>query len=126
MRAPRVPVVLCIAGLAVCLLTACGQYSSKPVVPETTVPPPHSAKTEHAFSGTVEAVDPGMKMLKVAGDDVPGWMGPMTMVYKTDDASVFGRVKAGDRITAKVYDGDYETLYDVQIAKGGGEPPPSH
>ncbi len=125
MRAARIPVILCVAGLAVCLSAACGQYSSKPVVPEKTAPPPHSAKTEHAFSGTIEAVDPDMKMLKVAGDDVPGWMGAMTMVYKADDPGVFGKLKAGDRITAKVYDGDYEMLYGVQIVKDTGGTPPS-
>jgi hypothetical protein len=29
---------------------------------------------------------------------------------------VLARVKAGDTITAKVYDGDVKTLYDVQVA----------
>jgi Cu/Ag efflux protein CusF len=116
--------VLFVGTVMLCLSMACGQYSSKPAVPEKAAPPPHSAKTEHAFTGTVEALDPDMKMLKVAGDDVPGWMGAMTMVYKVNDASVFDRVKAGDRITAKVYDGDYEMLYDVQVArKDAGRPP---
>jgi hypothetical protein len=34
-------------------------------------------------------------------------------------------VKVGDQITAKVYDGDFKTLYDVQVvsAKSSSAPP---
>jgi Cu/Ag efflux protein CusF len=43
-------------------------------------------------------------------------MAPMTMSYSVDKEDVLAKVKAGDTITAKVYDGDVKTLYDVQVA----------
>ena len=39
----------------------------------------------------------------------------MTMSYSVDKEDVLTKVKAGDTITAKVYDGDVKTLYDVQV-----------
>ena len=39
----------------------------------------------------------------------------MTMSYAVDKEEVINKVKAGDQITAKVYDGDFKTLHDVQV-----------
>jgi Cu/Ag efflux protein CusF len=75
-----------------------------------------SGKKEHAFRGKVEKVDAKAKTLTVNGENVPGWMAPMTMSYAVDKEDVLAKVKAGDTITAKVYDGDVKTLYDVQVA----------
>lgn len=74
-----------------------------------------SGKKEHAFRGKVEKVDAKAKTLTVNGENVPGWMAPMTMNYSVDKEDVLTKVKAGDTITAKVYDGDVKTLYDVQV-----------
>jgi Cu/Ag efflux protein CusF len=74
-----------------------------------------SGKKEHAFRGKVEKVDAKAKSLTVNGENVPGWMAPMTMSYSVDKEDVLTKVKAGDTITAKVYDGDVKTLYDVQV-----------
>jgi Cu/Ag efflux protein CusF len=75
-----------------------------------------SGKKEHAFRGKVEKVDAKAKTLTVNNENVPGWMSPMTMSYSVDKEEVLTTVKAGDTITAKVYDGDVKTLYDVQVA----------
>ena len=73
-------------------------------------------KKEYAFKGKVERVDTSAKKLVVANEKIDGWMEAMTMAYAIDKADdVIKRVKPGDQITAKVYDGDY-TLYDVQVA----------
>jgi Cu/Ag efflux protein CusF len=74
------------------------------------------APKEHAFKGKVEKVDPKAKTLTVNGENVEGWMAAMTMTYSVDKEDVLAKVKAGDQITAKVYDGDFKTLHDVQVA----------
>jgi len=71
-------------------------------------------KKTYTFHGKVEAVDDGGKTLKVNGEKVEGWMEAMTMNYKVDDPEVLKKVKAGDQISATVYDGDY-TLHKVQV-----------
>jgi Cu/Ag efflux protein CusF len=71
-----------------------------------------SGKRKHTFRGTVEKVDTNAHTLTVSGENVPGWMPPMTMNYHFDKSL---RLKAGDQITAKVYDGDFTTLYDVRV-----------
>lgn len=73
-----------------------------------------AVKKEHTFRGTVEKVDTSTGMLSVSGENVPGWMGPMTMNYRVDEPANV-TIEVGDHITAKVYDGDYSTLHDVRI-----------
>ena len=74
-----------------------------------------SGKKEHTFRGKVEKVDTKAKILTVNGDSVEGWMAAMTMNYAVDNPDVVDKVKAGDQITAKVYDGAFKTLYDVRV-----------
>ena len=88
--------------LAVCLVAA--SASAQP-----------SGKKEYTFKGKVEKVDAKAKTLSVAGENVPGWMAAMTMIYKADKEDVLKNVKVGDQITAKVYEGDFATLYDIKV-----------
>src|SRR5262245_57131457 len=81
-----------------------------------------SAKKAYAFRGTVEQVDARTKTLSVNGDEIPGWMGAMTMTYKADTDDVFGQVKPGDRIAATVYEGDFQTLYGLHVTPKEGTP----
>jgi cobalt-zinc-cadmium efflux system outer membrane protein len=74
----------------------------------------NSGKKEYAFRGTVEQVNPNTKRLTINNEPIEGWMGAMTMAFAVSDEAVFQRVKVGDRITARVYEGDF-TLYDVQV-----------
>ena len=74
-----------------------------------------TGKKEHAFRGKVAKVDAKAKTLTVDGENVEGWMAAMTMSYAVDKEEVITKVKPGDQITAKVYDGDFKTLHDVQV-----------
>ncbi len=83
-----------------------------------------SGKKSFEFRGKVEGVDTAAKRITVTNEPIEGWMGTMTMGYAVDNRDVLGLVKAGDRITAKVYEGDPK-LCDVQVVPGGnasGEP----
>jgi Cu/Ag efflux protein CusF len=71
-------------------------------------------KKEHQFHGRVEKVDANAGTLTVSGENVPGWMGPMTMNYRLEKPAS-PTVKVGDQITANVYDGDFSTLHDVRV-----------
>ncbi|HCC57886.1 MAG TPA: hypothetical protein DEQ47_11620, partial [Solibacterales bacterium] len=71
--------------------------------------------------GTVEQVNTTTKRLNVTNEPTPGGMGAMTMTYAVDKEEVLGRLKAGDRITAKMYEGD-STLYDVQVVPVNAAP----
>ena len=77
-----------------------------------------AGKKEHAFKGKVEKVDPKTKMVTVNNENIPGWMMSMTMTYKVDKPSeaALNNLKPGDQITATVYDGDMQTLYNVKAA----------
>jgi Cu/Ag efflux protein CusF len=79
-------------------------------------------KKAYTLRGKVEAVNAGTKSLTVNHEKVDGWMEAMTMAYAVDSEDVLKRVKVGDRITAKVYDGDY-TLHDVQVVGAKSEKP---
>jgi Cu/Ag efflux protein CusF len=101
-------------GLAVSLLLSCayGQQNKSA---------PSGAKKEHTFRGKVQKIDVNAKTFTVNGQKVEGWMDAMTMVYVPDKEDVLKRVKVGDEITAKVYDGDFRTLHDVQIVPARAE-----
>ena len=71
--------------------------------------------------GTVEQVNTTAKQLSVTNEPVPGGMGAMTMTYAVDKDEVLGRLKAGDHITAKMYEGG-STLYDVQLVPVNAAP----
>jgi protein SCO1/2 len=79
------------------------------------------AKKAYTFRGKVEAVNAGANSVTVNGEKVEGWMDAMTMGYKVDDPAVLKNIKAGDRITATVYEGDM-TLHKVQVMpRGSGD-----
>ena len=110
---------------AFALMSACSQELAKTEPPKAEPAPAAQAapaaapagKKEHVFRGKIEAVDAKAKTLMVNGENVEGWMSAMTMQYSADKPDVYDKVKVGDQITAKVYDGDFGTLHDVQVVK---------
>jgi Cu/Ag efflux protein CusF len=69
---------------------------------------------EFAFTGVVQSVDTTTGIVSVANDEIPGWMMAMTMNYYLEPPDAIATLEAGDRITATVYSGDVQHLYDVQ------------
>jgi Cu/Ag efflux protein CusF len=94
-----------LVGTMLCLLLplAYGQQSGK------------AEKKQFTFRGKVEKVDANAKTLAVNNESIPGWMNSMTMTYTVDRPDVLKSLKPGDQITAKVYDGDFKTLYEVKV-----------
>ena len=114
----RFSLITCLAFTAA--LAACSQESAKTEPAKTQqaqAAPAAAAKKEHPFRGKVLKVDQQAKTLTVDGEKVEGWMSAMTMTYSADRPDVYETIKAGDQITAKVHDGDFATLYDVQVVK---------
>ena len=105
--------------LMLAFAVACTQSPAKEETPPAKTEPAPAAekKGEHTFRGKVEAVDAAAKTLSVNGENVDGWMMAMTMTYSASNPDILPKVKVGDQITAKVYDGDFATLHDVQIVK---------
>ena len=103
------------------LLTACAQGARNDREKTPPSAQQQSAKIEHLFRGKVERIDTTAKTLTVNGENVRGWMEAMTMVYTAEPPDVFSRVKVGDRISAKVYDGDFKTLHDIRVIQENTE-----
>ena len=82
-----------------------------------------SDRKSYTLRGIVDQVNTTTKRLSVASEPIPGGMGAMTMSYALDKAEVLGRVKPGDHITAKIYEGDL-TLYELRILSPTGDPAP--
>jgi len=84
-----------------------------------------TGRNSFTFRGKVEQVNTNTKRLMIHGEKVEGWMDAMTMAYAIDKPDdVLGRVKVGDQITAKVYEGDL-TLYEVQVVSTAASPAPA-
>jgi cobalt-zinc-cadmium efflux system outer membrane protein len=78
-------------------------------------------KKEFAFRGKVEQVDAASGRVAVTNEPIEGWMGSMTMAFKVSNEDVIPRLKRGDQISAKVYEGDF-TLYDVAVVPQSAAP----
>ena len=96
--------------------TACFAVMFSALLFTTALHAQNQGKKEFAFKGKVERIDAKSKTLAVNGENVPGWMGAMTMTYTVDKPDVISTLKVGDEITAKVYEGNFGTLFDVKLA----------
>ena len=110
MNRPQHVRLMVVIGAALCLLLSTA-YAQQ------------SGKKEHTFRGKVEKVDAKGKTLTVNGEKVDGWMGAMAMNYSVDKEDAIKSIKVGDQITAKVYDGDFKVLHDVQVVPAGAKAP---
>ena len=108
--------------LIVAAATSCGGQDETPAkesaAPAAAAPAsvqPPAGKKEFVLRGKVESVDAAAGTMSVNHENVEGWMSAMTMTYKPDKPAIMEKLKTGDQITAKVYEGDFAMLYDIQI-----------
>jgi protein SCO1/2 len=78
------------------------------------------------LKGTVVQVDKSQQHLVVDHEEIPGFMGAMTMPYPVADAATLERVSPGDQITADVVVTENQIRLDnvVVVKKGDGKSAP--
>lgn len=86
---------------------------------------PRQAAQRFHLHGTIAAVNAGEGFADVAADDIPGYMGAMTMPYPIPDARVLATLAPGDEINADLVVSDQGPhLENIVIVKKSGQPPP--
>ena len=95
--------ILSITGASLFIwLTAC---SSPPAQnePQAQQAPPTEQKTErHELNGKVVSIDKAGKKVTVDHQEIPGFMGAMTMPYPVKDEHLLDNLSAGDQVKAQV------------------------
>src|ERR1700733_4650004 len=104
----RIGMTTKIAALALTLFTAVSTEAQQ------------ATTSEHVLRGRVEQVDTTTQRLTIHSEPIEGWMAEMTMGYAVDNYAVLNRLKVGDRITAKIHEGD-SILHDVQVVPAAGQ-----
>jgi Cu/Ag efflux protein CusF len=64
-------------------------------------PPPQPVK-EYQMQGEVVSVDPAAQTATVKSGKIEGWMEAMTMEYPVKDKAEFSKLRAGEKIQAKL------------------------
>jgi protein SCO1/2 len=85
------------------------------------------AGRRYHLKGKVVQVDKAQQHLVIDHEEIPGFMGAMTMPYPVADAATLERVSPGDQITADVVVGDnqvrLENVVVVKKSEGKSAPP---
>ena len=89
------------AGLAASLLLA-GCSSSERKTGATKAPDSVAAVKQYPMRGKIMGLDAGQHVATINHEEIPGFMGAMTMGYPIKDPAEFGKLKVGDAITATV------------------------
>lgn len=104
---------------AILFLSGCSnqpEQSPEPLAAAPAQQPAPPTKKEFVFNGTIVKMDTGSNTVMVNNENVPGWMNSMVMTYHVDKPEILKSLKPGDKITARVYEGNFQTLYNVQPA----------
>lgn len=93
----------------------------------------HPKTERYHFTGEIMSIDAQDQSAVINGDNIPGFMDPMTMSYKIKPPSVLNQLHPGDLISAEVVvikptkgegPADY-WLENVKVTGKGQMPPPS-
>jgi protein SCO1 len=118
MRSSSKVVILCL-GMAVTML-ACNRTANQPGA--TSQNQSTSTKRYH-LKGKVVSIDKRANMANIDGEDIPGFMGAMTMPYVVKPSSELDKLAPGDAITADVVvQGDDSWLENVVVTGHSASP----
>lgn len=81
------------------IIVAAGIFSGVLLVSSCTS---HPKPERYHFTGEIESIDMQDQAAVINGDNIPGFMDPMTMSYKIRPPSVLNQLHAGDLISAEV------------------------
>jgi Cu/Ag efflux protein CusF len=122
----QISIILSVGAVSLCLaLTGCGsqpRQSETPPAPASQPPtaqPPTAQPQRFDLRGKVVAVDKAGKKVTVDHENIPGFMGAMTMAYPVKDGGLLEHISPGDQVTAKVVSsgGDYWLEDIAAVAK---------
>jgi protein SCO1 len=117
------------AALAILGAAGCSKSAPPPATQSSVQPAqvPANAKVYH-LHGKVISIDQANSSLMIDGDEIPGFMGAMTMPYPVQSKNELGKVNPGDEITADVIVPADSSAYIqniVVVKKGNAAPTPS-
>jgi Cu/Ag efflux protein CusF len=112
---------LSVAALCVWLIGCTSQPRQSDVRPQPQSQPAQAQQKQYDLKGKVVGVDKTAKSVAVAGEEIPGFMGAMTMSYPVKNDQLLGNLSPGDQITAKVITsgGDYWLENIAVVSKEG-------
>ncbi len=107
--------------ILICLTLSIGCNKPAPSAANPTAAQP-AAKRYH-FTGRVVSTDKRANSVLIDGDEIPGFMAPMTMPYTVKDLTLLDKLTPGDKITADVVvQGDDSWIENV-VVTGHTTPP---
>jgi protein SCO1/2 len=113
--------------LIFCLfVTALTLACNKPPSQTPTATPPQSAPAAKRYhlTGHVVSTDKRGSSVMIDGDEIPGFMGAMTMPYTVKDLTLLDKLTPGDKITADVVvQGDDSWIENVVVTGHTTAPP---
>lgn len=118
----RSAIALAIFLCASFMLVACNSAPQTPAAQTKSAPQSSSATQSSAkrfeLKGKVVSIDKKTKEVTVDGEDIPGFMGAMTMPYLVKDEKLLDQLKPGDEIKSDlVGDGGDYWLENIVVVK---------
>jgi Cu/Ag efflux protein CusF len=74
-----------------------------PKAPEAAASAKSGPAKEYPMRGEITGLDPGGHVATIKHENIPGFMGAMTMGYQIKDPAEFSKLTVGEPITATVY-----------------------
>ena|SRR5690348_18427432 len=111
------------AGLLFAVLTlGCNKSSNQPT---RTMSVQVSSQKRYHLKGKVVSIDERASMANIDGEDIPGFMGAMTMPYQVKPASELDKLGPGDAITGDVVvQDDNSWIENITVTAHGAAAPP--